>query len=190
MKVIAFNGSPRKKGNTNAALEMVLEEIEKEGIKVELIQMGSANLHGCNACGSCGKNKDERCIIDDDLNGWVQKMKKADAIIIGSPTYFGGLSAQTKAFIDRAGYVSRANGNMLRRKVGAAVAVNRRAGSLNTFDEINHFFFIGEMVLASSTYWNVVSAQKPGDAKDDAEGVATMQNLGKNIAWLVKKLKG
>jgi len=189
MKVIAFNGSPRQKGNTYAALQIVLEEIEKEGIKTELVQMGSANLHGCNACGACGKNKDERCIIEDDLNDWIQKMKRADAIIIGSPTYFGGMSAQTKAFIDRAGYVSRGNGNMFRRKVGAAVAVNRRAGSLNTFDEINRFFLIGEMVLASSTYWNVLNALKPGEASNDEEGVKTMQNLGKNMAWLMKRLK-
>ncbi len=189
MRVIAFNGSPRKNGNTNAALEMVLEEIKKEGGKVELIQMGSTDLHGCRACGLCGKNKDEKCVIDDELNGWIQKMKKADAIIIGSPTYFGGLTSQTKAFIDRAGYVSRANGNMFRRKVGAAVGVNRRAGSLNTFDEINHLFLIGEMIVAGSTYWNVVSALKPGEAKGDEEGVTTMRNLGKNVAWLVKKLK-
>jgi len=188
-KAIAFNGSPRKNGNTNAALKAVLDEIKKEGIEVELVQMGSADLKGCKACGACGKNKDERCIIEDELNGWIQKMKKADAIIIGSPTYFGGLTAQTKAFIDRAGFVSRANGNMLRRKVGASVGVNRRAGSLNTFDEINHFFLIGETILASSTYWNVVSALKPGEAKDDAEGMATMRDLGKNVAWLVKKLK-
>jgi multimeric flavodoxin WrbA len=189
MKVIAFNGSPRKKGNTNAALEIVLEELKKEGIKVELIQMGSADVRGCTACGACGKNKDERCVIDDEVNGWIQKIKKADGIIIGSPTYFGGLSAQTKAFIDRVGYVSRGNGNLLRRKVGAAVAVNRRAGSLNTFDEINRLFLIGEMLVVGSTYWNVVSAQKPGDTLNDAEGVATMQNLGKNMAWLLKKLQ-
>jgi multimeric flavodoxin WrbA len=190
MKVIAFNGSPRQNGNTNAALQIVLDELEKEGIKTELIQMGSASLHGCNACGSCGKNKDEKCIIDDELNGWIQKVKKADGVIIGSPTYFGGLSGQTKTFIDRLGYVSRANGNLLRRKVGAAVAVNRRAGSLNTFDEINRLFLIGEMLVVGSTYWNVVTAQKPGDTPNDAEGVATMQNLGKNMAWLLKKLHG
>jgi multimeric flavodoxin WrbA len=189
MKAIAFNGSPRKNGNTNAALKAVLEEIKKEGIKVELIQMGSANLRGCTACGACGRNKDEKCIIDDELNGWIQKMKKADAIIIGSPTYFGGLTAQTKSFIDRAGFVSKANGNMFSRKVGASIAINRRAGSLNTFDEINHFFLVGEAVLASSTYWNVVNAQKPGEADDDSEGMATMRELGKNIAWLVEKLR-
>jgi multimeric flavodoxin WrbA len=189
LKVIAFNGSPRQNGNTNAALEIVLGEIRKEGIETELVQMGSANLRGCNGCGACGRNKDERCIIqDDDLNDWMQRMKRADAIIIGSPTYFGGMSAQTKAFIDRAGYVSRANGNLMRRKLGAAVAVNRRAGSLNTFDEINRFFLIGEMIVPGSTYWNVMNALKPGDAGADAEGVTTMEALGKNIAWLLKKV--
>ena len=188
MKVIAFNGSPRKKGNTNAALEIVLEELKKEGIKTELIQMGSADVAGCTACGACGRNKDEKCVIDDEVNGWVQKIKKVDGIIIGSPTYFGGMSAQTKAFIDRVGYVSRNNGNLLRRKVAAAVAVNRRAGALNAFDEINRLFLIGEMVVVGSTYWNVVSALKPGETEKDEEGVRTMQNLGRNMAWALKKL--
>jgi multimeric flavodoxin WrbA len=189
MKVIAFNGSPRQNGNTNKALEIVLETLQKEGIETELVQMGSEDMHGCKGCGSCGKNKDERCIFDlDKVNDWIQMIKQADGVVIGSPTYFGGLSSQTKAFIDRVGYVSRANAGMLRRKVGAAVSVNRRAGSLNTFDEINHLFLISEMIVPGASYWNVVQALKPGDILLDEEGVKTMQSLGRNMAWLLRKL--
>ena len=189
MKVIAFNGSPRQNGNTNKALEIVLDELRKEGIETELVQMGSEDLHGCKGCGICGKKKDEKCVFDSDkVNAWIQKIKLADGIVIGSPTYFGGLSSQTKAFIDRVGYVTRANSGLLRRKVGAAVAVNRRAGSLNTFDEINHLFLISEMIVPGASYWNVVQALKPGDMLLDEEGVKTMQSLGRNMAWLLKKL--
>ena len=189
MKVIAFNGSPRQNGNTNKALEIVLDELRKEGIETELVQMGSEDLHGCKGCGICGTKKDEKCVFDSDkVNAWIQKIKLADGIVIGSPTYFGGLSSQTKAFIDRVGYVTRANSGLLRRKVGAAVAVNRRAGSLNTFDEINHLFLISEMIVPGASYWNVVQALKPGDMLLDDEGVKTMQSLGRNMAWLLKKL--
>ncbi|MDD1743518.1 MAG: flavodoxin family protein [Methanomassiliicoccales archaeon] len=189
MKVIAFNGSPRQNGNTAKALGMVLETLQKEGIETEMVQMGSEDLHGCKGCATCVKNKDERCIFDaDKINQWIQMIKGADGIIIGSPTYFGGLSSQTKAFIDRVGYVSRANDNLFRRKVGAAVAINRRAGSLNTFDEINHFFLISEMIVPGATYWNVGQALRPGDMLLDEEGMKTMQSLGRNMAWLLKKL--
>jgi multimeric flavodoxin WrbA len=189
MKVIAFNGSPKKNGNTFQALQIALEEINKEGIQVEMVQVGSQEIKGCTACGACGKNKDEKCILKgDDVNQWIQMLKSAEGMIIGSPTYFGDMNAQTKAFIDRVGYVSRHNGGMLRRKVGAAVAVNRRAGALTVFDNINHFFLIAEMVVPGANYWNVVSALKPGDILQDAEGMGTMQSLGRNMAWLMKKL--
>ena len=131
MKVIAFNGSPRTNGNTNRALEIVLEEIAKEGIETELVQMGSEDISPCQACGVCGQKKDRKCKRKDDkVNEWVEKMAAADGIIIGSPVYFGSMNAQTKAFIDRIGYVNRANGDLFKRKVGASVAVNRRAGAL------------------------------------------------------------
>ena len=190
MKVIAFNGSPRKNGNTFLALEDALAEIRKEGMETELVQMGCEDVAGCKACGACGRNEDEECINKDDkVNEWVQMIKGAEGMIIGSPTYFGGLNAQTKAFIDRVGYVNRANGNLFRHKVGAAVGINRRAGSLNVFDEINHFFLISEMIVPGATYWNVGTALKPGDFSADAEGVATMQSLGRNMAWLIRKLQ-
>ena len=190
MKVIAFNGSPRKNGNTHQALEIALAEIRKEDLETELVQMGSEAIHACKACGTCGKNQDQRCIIKEDrVNDWIQMIKEADGIIIGSPTYFGDMSAQTKAFIDRVGYVCRSNGGLLRRKVGAAVAVNRRAGSLTTFDNINHFFLIAEMIVPGASYWNVVTALKPGETPQDTEGVATLQSLGRNMAWLIKRVQ-
>jgi len=189
MRALAFNGSPRQNGNTNKALEITLEELNKESIETELVQMGSENLRGCKGCGICGKNMDEKCIFEaDKINDWIQMIKQSDGIIIGSPTYFGGLSSQTKAFIDRIGYVNRANGGLFRRKAGAAVAINRRAGSLNTFDEINHFFLIAEMVIPGASYWNVGEALKQGDMLLDEEGVKTMQSLGRNMAWLLKRL--
>ena len=141
MKVIAFNGSPRKNGNTHRALRMVLDELEKEGIETELVEMGSEPVAPCQACGICRQRKDGKCkITDDRVNEYVAKIAMADGVLIGSPVYYGTMSAQTKAFIDRVGYVGGANGGMFARKVGAAVAVNRRAGALATFQEINNFF--------------------------------------------------
>jgi len=190
IKVVAFNGSPRVNGNTHQALEVVLAELEKEGIETELIDICREEIKPCRACATCRRNKDERCVIHEDrLNEYVQKMKAADGIIIGSPVYFGNMTAQTKAFVDRAFYVARGNDNMFRRKVGAAVAVNRRAGALDTFDEINKFFLISQMIVPGSSYWNVVTALKPGDLATDEEGQTTMRTLGQNMAWLLKKLE-
>jgi multimeric flavodoxin WrbA len=189
MKVIAFNGSPRRAGNTNRALEVVLEEITAEGIDTELVQMGSEDIAPCQACGVCGQKKDRRCKRKDDkVNEWVEKCAAADGIIIGSPVYFGCMTAQTKAFIDRVGFVNRANGDLFKRKVGAAVAVNRRAGALATFQELNNFFLIGHMIVVGSSYWNVATAMRPGDIEKDEEGLRTMRDLGQNMAWALKKL--
>jgi multimeric flavodoxin WrbA len=189
MKVVAFNGSPRRNGNTAQSLQIVLDEIKAEGIEVELVNIAEGHLEPCHACGACGRNKDRKCIYDKDkLNECVELMAKADGILLGSPTYFGTMSAQMKAFIDRAGFVNRANGDLFKRKVGAAVAVNRRAGALQAFSDMNYFFLIGQMVVPGSSYWNVVNALKPGEVMLDEEGVATLKTLGKNMAWLIKKL--
>ncbi len=189
MKVVAFNGSPRIKGNTHQALEIVLQELRQEGIETELVEMGSEDIQPCQACGVCGSRRDETCNLETDkVNEWIQKIKEADGLIIGSPVYFGSLTAQTKAFIDRVGFVSRANGDMFKRKVGAGVVVNRRAGGLMTFSEINLFFLIGQMIVPGSNYWNLVMAQKPGETANDKEGVQTLKVLGQNMAWLIKKL--
>ena len=189
MKVIAFNGSPRVNGNTFQALAVVLEELEKNGISTKMVNICEHDIHGCKACGACFKNKDRQCIMKDDkVNEYVDLITKCDGLIIGSPVYFGGISSQTKAFIDRVGYVNRANGDLFKRKVGAAVAINRRAGALEAFNTINNFFLIGQMIVPGSSYWNIGTALRQGEFVNDVEGVNTMRVLGQNMAWLLEKL--
>lgn len=189
MKVVAFNGSPHTNGNTAQSLKIVLEELEKEGIETEFVQVGGKVLHGCKACGACGRTKDLKCIQkDDEMNLFIKKMYEADGILIGSPVYFGNVTTETKALIDRCGYVSRRNDFFLRRKVGAPVVAARRAGSNFTYAAINYFFGINEMILPSSSYWNMTLAGAPGEVQNDAEGVATFKTLGQNMAWLMKKI--
>jgi len=190
LKVVAFNGSARKDGNTAILIRRVLSVLEKEGIETELIQLACEQIRGCNACRTCYKTKDERCIIvDDRVNEYVQKMKEADGIILGSPTYFSMMTPEMKALIDRTGYVARANGDLFKRKVGAAVVAVRRAGGIPTFDAINHFFLISQMIIPGSSYWNIGIGKKKGDVEGDKEGMKTMEDLGRNMAWLIKKLK-
>jgi multimeric flavodoxin WrbA len=189
MRVVAFNGSARKDGNTAILIRKVLAELEAEGIETELFQMAGKKIRGCTACGKCYKNKDQRCAVTDDIaNECIEKMIEADGIIIGSPTYFADLTAETKALIDRAGYVARANSHMFRRKVGAAVVAARRAGSIQAFDSINHFFLIGQMIVPGSSYWNMGVGRAKGDVEKDSEGLETMELLGQNMAWLLKKI--
>lgn len=191
MKVIAFNGSPRPRGNTGAAIATVLGRLETQGIETEMIQLGGRRLSGCTSCGRCRINHNRRCVIEDDgMNGFIEKMCEADGIIIGSPVYFGNVTTEVKALIDRAGYVSGSNGGLFRRKVGAAVVATRRAGSNFTFAAINFFFGITEMIVAGSTYWNMTLSRDIGDYSRDTEGVRTMETLGDNMAWLLKKLNG
>ncbi|MDR2698442.1 MAG: flavodoxin family protein [Candidatus Methanoplasma sp.] len=189
MKVVAFNCSPRKDGNTSHMIQDVLKVLNSHGIETEMVQVGGKDIHGCRACGSCGKTKDMRCIMDDDIiNLCVQKMIAADGIIIGSPTYFADVNAETKALIDRAGYVIKMNGTPIRRKAGAAVVAARRAGGIHVFDTINHFFSISEMITVGSSYWNLSLARLEGDYEKDEEGVRTMKVLGENMAWLLHKI--
>ncbi len=189
MKVVAFNGSPRKDGNTAILIKHVLKVIEDEGIETELIQLAGETIHGCNACRTCYETKNERCILaEDKVNEYVQKMKNADGIILGSPTYFSMMTPEMKALIDRTGYVARANGQLFKRKVGAAVVAVRRAGGIPTFDGINHFFLINQMIVPGSSYWNIGIGGKKGDAESDEEGIKTMEDLGRNMAWLIEKI--
>ena len=189
MKVIAFNGSPRKKGNTFTLLRRVLDTLEEEGIETELVKIGGKNIRGCIACYKCFENKDHRCSVDNDiLNDCVARMLDADGILLGSPTYFANMSPELKSLIDRSGLVAKANGEMFKRKVGAAVVAVRRAGAVHTFDAINHFFTIGQMIVPGSSYWNLGIGLDPGEASGDEEGMQTMVNLGKNMAWVMKKL--
>lgn len=189
MKVVAFNGSPRKEGNTAALIRHVLIELEKEGIETEVVQVGGKSIHGCTACTKCFENKDRKCVIDKDIvNECIEKMLGADGIILASPTYFADLTPELKALIDRAGFVAIANGWLFRRKVGAAVVAVRRAGSVHVFDSINHFFTISQMIIPGSSYWNMGIGLAEGDVEKDEEGIRTMQTLGQNTAWLLKKL--
>ena len=190
MKVVAFNGSGRKDGNTALLIRRVLSVLEAEGIETELIQLAGEQIRGCNACRTCFSTKNNRCVIEDDnVNVYIQKMVDADGVILGSPVYFSMMSPELKALIDRAGYVALANDYLFKRKVGAAVVAVRRAGAIPTFDAINHFFLISQMIIPAASYWNVGLGRKKGDVENDDEGMQTMEILGKNMAWLIKKLK-
>ena len=190
LKVVAFNGSARKDGNTAILLRRVLAVLQAEGIETEIIQLAGQQIHGCMACGTCRKMQNRECkIVNDPVNGFITKMIDADGILLGSPTYFSMMTPEMKALIDRAGYVARANGDVFQRKAGAAVVAVRRAGGIPTFDAINHFFFISQMIVPGSSYWNVGVGSKPGDVEKDEEGLKTMDVLGVNMAWLLKKLK-
>lgn len=191
MKVTAFNGSPRRGGNTSLLIGHVFEALNREGIEAELVQVGGERIHGCVACYKCFANKDRRCAVADDIaNDCIEKMLASDGIIIGSPTYFAALTPETKALIDRCGMVSRANSDMFKRKAGAAVVAVRRAGAIHVFDTINHFFTIGQMIIPASNYWNIGVGRNIGEVEQDEEGVATMRVLGENMAWLLKRIAG
>jgi multimeric flavodoxin WrbA len=190
MKVTAFNGSPRPKGNTAQAIEIVFDELRKEGIETELVQIGSKTYSGCIVCFKCRINKDRKCALKDDgMNECVSKMDGSDGIIIGSPVYYGSMTTATKALIERCGQVARANDDMLTRKIGAPVVAVRRAGSNFTYAAINFFFGILQMPIVTSSYWNMTVAREQGDVQQDEEGIKTFSTLGVNMAWMIKKTK-
>jgi len=189
LKVVAFSGSARKDGNTAILVRKVFRELEGEGIKCELVQLAGKPVRGCTACYRCFKNKDKRCAVTDDIvNECIQKMTEADGIILASPTYFADASPEIMALVGRAGFVNKANGDMLKRKVGAAVVAVRRAGAIHAFDSLNHFFTISQMIIVGSSYWNIGIGRETGEAEKDKEGLETMETLGQNIAWTIKKL--
>ena len=189
MKVVAFNGSARRKGNTALLLDHVTAELNKEGIQTEIAHLAGKSIQGCIACMKCHRNKDRRCTVDTDyLNECIAKMDAADGILLGSPTYFADVSTEMKALIDRAGMVAKANDDMFRRKVGAAVVAVRRAGAIHAFDSMNHFFLIGQMIVPGASYWNIGIGLDRGDVAADSEGLQTMDTLGQNMAWLMKRL--
>lgn len=190
MKVVAFNGSARKGGNTAILLNTVMAALNQEAIETEMVQLAGQPLQGCIACYKCFKKKDGTCAVEKDLfNECYQKMKEADGILLGSPTYFADVSAATRALIERAGFVSRANNYLLKGKVGAGVVAVRRAGSIQALTSLNLFFLYNQMVIPGSSYWNMGIGMNPGDVQNDAEGIQTMTDLGKNFAWVLKKLK-
>ncbi len=190
MKVTAFNGSPRKGGNTELMLKKVLEPLIEEGIETELVQIGGKDIRGCTSCWQCLEKKNGRCVIETDiLNSCLEKMYASDAIILGSPSYFSGMTPEMKSLIDRAGVVSHVSGMLLSRKIGAAVAVHRRGGSVSVFDSINHMFLMNGMIVPGSTYWNFGVGMEKGDVLKDEEAMRNMRDLGENIAWLLRKIK-
>lgn len=190
IKVVAFNGSARKGGNTAILLRYVLRELEEQGIETDLVELSGQEIHGCLACRKCSTRKDHRCSQSDDFgNTCIEKMEAADGILLGSPTYVADVSPEIKALIDRACLVSKANGGIFRHKVGAAVVAVRRAGAIHAFDALNHFFLISEMIVPGSSYWNIAIGREIGEVENDAEGIATMKTLGRNMAWLLQALK-
>jgi len=190
MKVVAFNSSPRRDGNTAILLRHVLAELEAQGIETELVQLAGKRISGCAACLKCAETNDNRChgVKDDGVNDCIAAMLEADGILLGTPVYFGDATATMRALIERSGYATRKSGNPLARKVGAAVIAERRGGAMHAFDSVNHFFQISEMVVVGSTYWNFGIGAEMGAVESDLEGVANMQNLGRNMAWVLGKL--
>lgn len=188
MKVVAFNGSPKKEGNTYHAIKTVAAELEKEGIEVKIVHVGNKVIRGCLACNGCSRNKNERCVIDDEVNEWVQKMKEADGIILGSPVHYAGIPGTMKSFLDRAFYVASSNNSLFRHKVGAGVVAVRRTGGIAVFQQLNNFINYSEMVVPTSNYWNIAHGTAPGEVTQDDEGMQIMRVLGKNMAWVMKSL--
>ena len=186
MKVVAFNGSPRKDGNTTILINHVFRELEKEGVETELVQLSGKKIHGCIACYKCFENKDQRCAVKDDIaNECIEKMIKAEGIILGSPVYFTDVTAEMKALIDRAGLVSMANGGMYKNKVGGTVIAVRRSGAVHTLGTLNHFFLAGQMIIIGR---GIGVGRDKGDVEKDEEGLQAVRALGQRMAWLLKKL--
>jgi multimeric flavodoxin WrbA len=190
VKVLGINCSPRRGGNTELLIREAFTTLEENGIKTELFQLGGKKVNGCIACLKCRKAKDGQCHQKNVvINQCIKKILKADGIIIGSPVYFADLASEAKALLDVAGYAIRGAGNLLRRKVGAAVIAVRRAGAIHAFDSINHFFLINEMIIPGSSYWNIGIGGQKGDVLSDEEGMKTMRVLGENMAWLLRQLE-
>ena len=188
MKIVAFNGSPKRKGNTSILIDEIFKVFEHKGIETEMIQLGNKLVHGCTACGLCKERQDGRCHIKNEhLNHCIEKMVEADGIIIGSPVYFSDVTTEVKALIDIAGYVTRANNFQLKRKIGAGVIAVRRGGALPTFDSMNRFFLINQMIVPGSSYWNFAFGRNPGEVLEDEEGMQTIKILAENMAWLLKR---
>lgn len=190
MKVLAINASPRKNGNTKLLIERVFQPLQAAGIETELYQLGGKQVHGCTACGKCREIKNRRCHIKNDaINECIEKMLEADGILLGSPVYFADVNTEMKALIDVAGYVTRGNGHLLKKKVGAGVLAVRRGGQLHAFTTLNNFFLISQMIIPGSSYWNFAIGGPQGAVLQDEEGLEIMDTLGENMAWLLKKLK-
>jgi multimeric flavodoxin WrbA len=189
MKAVAINGSPRKGGNTEMLLRQVLAPLSETGWDVEFVQLGGKSIRGCQACYQCFKKKNSRCSQENDFfNECMEKMINADAIILGSPTYFTDVSTEMKALLDRAGLVALANGGLFRGKIGASVVAVRRGGGTHAFDTMNHMFLMSGAIIPGSTYWNLGFGLEKGDVAKDDEAARNMKDLGQTIAWLGKAI--
>ena len=187
IKVIAINGSARKDGNTAILIRRMFEELEKEGIETELVQLAGKTIRGCTACMKCFENRDRRCVLDDDIvNDCIGKMAGADGIILGSPVYFTDVTAQMKALLDRAGVVSLANDALFKRKVGSAVVAQRRIGAVHSLDTLLQFLLIADIIVPGFPVIGV--GRDIGDVDKDDEGIAGAKHAGRNMAWLLKAL--
>ena len=184
MKVLLINGSPRVNGNTSIALREMENVFVEEGIEVETVQVGSAAVRGCTACGYCAKNG--KCVFDDIVNETAPKLEECDAVVVASPVYYASANSTLTAFLDRLFYSSKVDKRM---KVGASVAVARRGGLSSTFDQLNKYFTISGMPIASSQYWNSVHGGAPGDALQDEEGLQTMRVLARNVVFLMRSIE-
>ena len=189
MYALAVNGSPRKGGNTEMLLKEVLGVLTGDDWETELVKVGGTKIRGCLACGKCFENKNNQCITKDDrFNDIFSKMLRADAMILGSPTYFAAVSGDLKCLLERAGYVAYANGQAFAGKIGAAVVAVRRGGATHAFDTINHMFQMSQMVIPGSTYWNMGFGLDKGEVAEDQEGLANMRHIGQSIDWLARAI--
>jgi multimeric flavodoxin WrbA len=183
MKVVLLNGSPRKHGNTARALQEMETIFAQEGVETELLHLGQKDIRGCIACGSCYKNA--KCVFDDVVNETAPLLKECDGLVVGSPVYYASANATLVAYLTRMFYSAHIDWTM---KVGAAVTVARRSGTTATFDELNKFFAISGMPIATSQYWNNVYGRDEGEAAQDAEGLQTMRVLARNMTFLMKSI--
>lgn len=183
MKVLMLNGSPKANGNTALALREVASVLEKEGVDVEIVQVGHLAVRGCVACLAC--RKIGKCVVDDIVNELAEKLKEADGMVVGSPVYYAAANSTLTAVLDRLFYSSSFDKRM---KVGAAIAVARRGGTTATFDQLNKYFVISGMPIVPSQYWNIAHGTAPGDIAEDGEGLQTMRTLGANMAFLMKSI--
>ena len=190
MKVVAFNGSARQDGNTAILMNLALDELKREGIETEMIQLAGQNISGCIACYQCMKNKDGHCAVKADrVNEYIEKMQKAEGILLGSPTYVSDFTTNMKALLERSTIVCRANGaDMFKRKVAAGIVAVRRGWAIHAFSTLNYFFLLSQMIVVWSSYWNIGIGRNIGEVNDDSEGLQTMKTLGQNMAWLMKKV--
>jgi multimeric flavodoxin WrbA len=186
MKVLAINGSSHVKGNTAYAISLITDELKKSGIESEVLTIGKELVHGCTGCGRCYRERDEKCVFEDDIvNDVFKKLKDVDGLILGSPIHYAGMSGVISTFLDRLFYLNGANGNVLRHKVGVAIGAVRRSGGIPAVNQLNKYLEYSEMIIPTSNYWNVIHGHKPGEALKDEEGVQIMRILGKNMAWIM-----